>query len=457
MTRLAWASLRARSSSFAATFLSIMLASALIGSFASLVQAALADGVRDSDRQTLLIMGAVVGGWGAVIALFSLTSTLGIMVRQRDSEIALLRTLGATPRQARRMIRTETLLIALVAGAAGSVLALGGGACLLALLRSTDIVDDSLGTGVAGAALAGTVAVLTVVSVLAAAIAGRRATRGSSVAALGEARKGTGRLPRWRVVVGLLLVAYGTGLGVYTLIALRHADDPYAAMQMCGSASIVVAVGLAAMAPAILRSAAGVLQPLVALFGAPGHLAGHNASRRAQVLAGVLGPVLVMTATTVTTLMAAGIDGRTLSALTTDRQEQKAVTMLNYVVTGMIGVFAAIMMVNAIFAVIGQRKLEFRRLHLVGATPQQVRSSVLVEAAVIAAVGILLGVVCSVVTVLPYSVVRGEGVVPDGQLWVPALVAVVAAGLTLGGSAVAVRRAMAAGARLSLAGTGAAL
>jgi putative ABC transport system permease protein len=295
------------------------------------------------------------------------------------------------------------------------------------------------------------------VSVLAATIAGRRATRGTSLGVLAESRKGNRRLPRWRVVVGVLLVAYGTGLGAFTLVALRHADDPYAAMQTCGSASIVVAVGLATVAPALLRWAAIVLRPLMGMFGAPGHLAGHNASRRAHVLAGVLGPVLVLTATAVTTLMAVGIDDRTLSALTTDRQEQKAVTLLNYVVTGMIGVFAAIMVLNALVAVIGQRKQEFRRLHLVGATPQQVRSSVLVESAVIAAVGIVLGLLASVVTVLPYSVVRGEGVVPDGQLWVPAAIAVLAAVLTLGGSALAVRRTMATARRLSLAGTEAVL
>jgi putative ABC transport system permease protein len=457
MTRLAWASLRARSSSFTATFLSIMLASALIGSFATLAQAGLADGVSDSDSNTLLVMGAVVGSWGSVIALFSLTSTLGIMVRQRDAEVALLRTIGATPRQARRMIRIETFLIAVLAGGVGALLALAGGSGLLALLRGTDVVDDSVGSAGAGAAVTCTVAVLVVVSVLAATIAGRRATRGTSLGVLAESRKGNRRLPRWRVVVGVLLVAYGTGLGAFTLVALRHADDPYAAMQTCGSASIVVAVGLATVAPALLRWAAIVLRPLMGMFGAPGHLAGHNASRRAHVLAGVLGPVLVLTATAVTTLMAVGIDDRTLSALTTDRQEQKAVTLLNYVVTGMIGVFAAIMVLNALVAVIGQRKQEFRRLHLVGATPQQVRSSVLVESAVIAAVGIVLGLLASVVTVLPYSVVRGEGVVPDGQLWVPAAIAVLAAVLTLGGSALAVRRTMATARRLSLAGTEAVL
>jgi putative ABC transport system permease protein len=455
MIRLAWSSLRARASSFAATFLSIMLASALIGSFATLVQAGLAGGVSHSDRETLLIMGAVVGSWGSVIALFSLTSTLGMTVRQRDAEIALLRTIGSTPRQARRMIRTEVLVLALLASLAGAVIAIAGGAGLLAMLRGSAVISASVGYAGAGTALAGTVVALVVVSVLAASIAARRATRGSSVVALAQARVGGRRLPRWRVVVGLLLVVYGTGMGTFTLVAMRNAKDPYAPMQTCGSAAIVVAVGLATLAPALLRVSAGVIRPLLGLFGTPGYLAGFNASRRAEVLSGVLGPVIVLTATAVGTLMSVGIDGRTLSALTTDRQEQKAVTLLNYVVTGMIAVFAGIMVVNALFVVIGQRREEFRRLRLIGATPQQVRSSVLVEAMTIAMVGIILGLVASVVTVVPYSVVRGEGAVPDGQLWVPAVIAVVAAALTIGGSGLAVRWTMAKAERRSLAGAGA--
>ena len=33
-----------------------------------------------------MIMGGVVGGWGAVIVLFSVASTVGLIIRQRDRE-----------------------------------------------------------------------------------------------------------------------------------------------------------------------------------------------------------------------------------------------------------------------------------------------------------------------------------------------------------------------------------
>ena len=108
MTRLAFASLRHRATASLATFVTVLLGTALMGSFATL--AATGTGpVSATDQETLFIMGAVVGGWGALIVLFAVVSTVGITVTQREVEIGLLRTIGATPRQARRLVRAETL------------------------------------------------------------------------------------------------------------------------------------------------------------------------------------------------------------------------------------------------------------------------------------------------------------------------------------------------------------
>jgi putative ABC transport system permease protein len=438
--RLALRSLRFRRASFIAAFVSVVLSTALIGSFATLVAAAGSKGISGSDRTTLLTMGAVVGSWGALIALFSLTSTLGITVRQRDTEIGLLRTIGSTPRQARRMIRSETFVLAALGSAVGAAVALAGGAALLALLRSTEVVSDGVQRGNSGAAVAVTAAGLVLVSLLAASIAARRATSGSARMALVRSADESGRLPRWRLVIGTLLIVQGLGMATVTVTALKGASDPYTAMQSVGSAAIITAIGLAALGPLVLRCATVVIRPLLALAGPPGYLAGFNASRRARVLSGVLGPVIVFTATSVAVLMVAGIDGRTLDALAPDKQEQHAVTLLNYVISGMIAVFAAIMVVNAIAAVTSQRGTEFERLHLVGATHEQVRASVRVEASLVASIGIVLGVACGGVSVVPYSVVRHEGVVPNGQLWVPLAIAAVAAAITLVSSGTAARR-----------------
>ena len=242
-----------------------------------------------------MIMGAVVGGWGALIVLFSVASTMGITVRQRAAEIGLLRTIGGTPRQARRLIRAEALVVTAVAAAAGAALAWPGGRALLAMLRSGGMVADDVAYGGGLASLGATAAGVVLTAMLAAGIAGRRAVRGPATLVLSEGRAQSGRMRWWRVAAGLLMVAYAVGLGVVTITVTADDPDPYAAMQTSGSASILVGLGLATLAPVLLRWMATLLRPALG-SGAAGYLASYNTTRRAHLLAGVLAPVIVLTA-----------------------------------------------------------------------------------------------------------------------------------------------------------------
>ena len=83
--------------------------------------------------------------------------------------------------------------------------------------------------------------------------------------------------------------------------------------------------------------------------------------------------MIVFVATTVGTYLMVGIDGRTLDAIAPDAQEADTITLLNYVVTGMIALFAAIMVVNSLVAATSVRGAEFRRLGWPG--PSRARSA----------------------------------------------------------------------------------
>ncbi|MEV4999657.1 ABC transporter permease [Nocardioides sp. LML1-1-1.1] len=437
MTALAWRSLRHRPLAATATFLAVLLGTLLIGSFATLTESAF--GAHGTDADTLVVLGAVVGGWGAVIVLFSVASTVGITTTQRAGEIGLLRTIGATPLQARRLVVRETAAVAGLAAALGALLASVSGHGLFALIRSGGLVTSAAEYDAGPASVGAAALLVLLVSALATVLAARRATRGPAGVLLREAGAEAGRMRWWRIGAAVLLVGYGIAMAVITVAVTAHDDDPYAAMSTSGSSSILVGVGLAVLAPVLLRRLAAPAGLLVGR-SASGHLASYNTARRAHLLAGVLAPVIVLTSAAVGTLLLVNIDGRTLPAGTPD---SGTINLLNNVVVGMLALFAAIMVVNAFVATIAHRRGELRRLHLIGATPRQVERSVVAEAGIVAAVGVVLGTLAALTTVVPFAVARHEGVVPDGGLWlVPAVVAGVVA-ITLGAARTSVRAQMA--------------
>ncbi len=157
----------------------------------------------------------------------------------------------------------------------------------------------------------------------------------------------------------------------------------------------------------------------------------------------MLGPVIVFTAATTGTLMLVGIDERTLVLPPgMSAAEANTVNLLNKAVVGMIAVFAALMVVNSLAAIIGDRAVEFGRLRLVGATPRQVRRSVHAETLLVSVTGTILGLAASLATIVPFALARDEGFAPDGQLWLPVVVSVAAVALTVGAGRVACGRAL---------------
>src|SRR5204862_2048210 len=79
---------------------------------------------------TILAMLYVLLGFSVIVSLFGMVNTMVLSVFERTREIGMLRTIGMTRRQARRMIRHESVITALI----GAVLGLGLGVFLSALV-----------------------------------------------------------------------------------------------------------------------------------------------------------------------------------------------------------------------------------------------------------------------------------------------------------------------------------
>jgi putative ABC transport system permease protein len=79
-----------------------------------------------------------------IVSLFGIVNTLMLTVFERTREIGMLRAIGMTRRQVRRMIRQESVITALIGGTLGIALGVILGALLVARV---DFIDFTLPVG----------------------------------------------------------------------------------------------------------------------------------------------------------------------------------------------------------------------------------------------------------------------------------------------------------------------
>jgi putative ABC transport system permease protein len=238
------------------------------------------------------ILAAAFAGWTLLATLFGVVSMITMSVAQRQREVALLRAIGTTPGQVRRMVLVETGVLAALA----SVLAVVPGGFLGRLLfdvftdngAASPMLEFQRGVLPALAAVVATMGA----AVGAAAIASKRAARTKPVAALAEVSVEPPWLSRSRLLFAILFLVWGVGLAVFTVAVMR---GPFT-VSVAGPASIFFAVGLALLAPGLTKAVVAVLDRV-----RPGHsgitaeLAVVHARVRTRRLAGAVTPVILLT------------------------------------------------------------------------------------------------------------------------------------------------------------------
>ncbi|MFD7769640.1 ABC transporter permease [Streptomyces sp. NPDC059787] len=237
-------------------------------------------------RAFTLQAGGAFAGYAAMIIVFVVAGTVGLSVRHRRRDLALLRAVAATPGQVRRMLLAEVGLLGLGAAAVGVPAGLLATRYIRDELVSREFVPE--GFTVRGgllSAAAVTVAVAAV-ALLAAWIAALRVTRIKPTEALGEAAVERGPGSRARVVSGLVCLAVAV-----SLTGLTGATGGQTALGAAMGMLCTFVLGVALLAPWINQAAARFLGPVLrAVWGDSGYLAAANLRANAR------GTVAVLTA-----------------------------------------------------------------------------------------------------------------------------------------------------------------
>ncbi|MGW2213342.1 FtsX-like permease family protein, partial [Nonomuraea sp. NPDC001684] len=282
-------------------------------------------------RVKLISMGGALAGTSLLVAILVVMGTFALSIQQRQRELALLRAVAATPRQVRKLVGGEALLVAGAAGVLGAAAGIGVGFWLRAQFVSLGTVPANLGLVVSPfpplAALLATVGAAWV----AARVSARRLTRIRPVEALGEAVLDSGRVARWRLVAGPLALA-----GAVTLtVVLSSLRTEAAATPVTMLTALVWTIALTLLGPLVARVAAAVLSVPLRASRVGGFLAARNLRANSGSLASVLSPLTLMIAMTCTILFVQTTMGHAA------QEQADAGTRAEYVVTGVSAAEAA--------------------------------------------------------------------------------------------------------------------
>lgn len=241
------------------------------------------------------IFGFLVG-ITAFAAVFVLTGTVTLGVRQRLRELALLRTAGATPGQLRRLLNLESLLLAGCAAIPGAPLGIVVAETVAERFRRLGAVPPQFTVHVDVLVLIAAAAAGMLVTSVAARIAGRRAARVAPTQALAEvAVQPAGG---WAIRGPAAVVAAGGAVAVLTFVPL---GGPLG-MGMSFVSSALLLSAVAALGPLAVRPLVAVVSRLHGA-GPVGRLAGQNTRAEPRRVAAVAVPLVLMFAINATMLL----------------------------------------------------------------------------------------------------------------------------------------------------------
>ncbi|MBB5867150.1 putative ABC transport system permease protein [Allocatelliglobosispora scoriae] len=239
--------------------------------------------------QVLTAMAALAG----FVSVFVVASTFAFQVAQRRRELGLLRAIGATPRQVRRMIFGEALGVGAAASVTGVVLGTGLAFALAGVLVDAGFEPATFVVRFTAWPIALSLLLGPVVALAGAWAASRRAARVRPMEALREAVLESRPMGAARWIAGGLLTVAGTALAV----GVATSDDAQEGGSLALYAAMALMTAAVALAPAFVPLVVRLLSwPLGRGRGATGMLVREGALSAPRRTAATAAPVLLTVA-----------------------------------------------------------------------------------------------------------------------------------------------------------------
>jgi putative ABC transport system permease protein len=333
----------------------------------------------------LLETASVFLGITVYLAIIIGGVTMNLAASGQLRDIALLRTIGATPGQVRRSLALQSATVALPSGLVGALLGIPVARCWLAVLRHVGVVPPMTMVAVDPRAFPLAMGIVLVTSLVGTVVAVVRTSRISPAAGLTEAMTGLRSVRPVRTVVGLVLIAAGVVLSaVLATIAPVQAGDAAVFVMLAEC------VGIGLIGPVVLGWVTRAVRPVTCGVA---RVAVDDVATMTRKLSSALIP----------TVLAAGFAGIKIAAHTTagtgvgPADEPWA----DYSGTVIYCAFAGVAALNCYVTVIVARRQSFAAMQLAGAGRRTLIQIVAIEACLVAAVAAVVAAAVAVVTLSP--------------------------------------------------------
>ncbi|MFD6291780.1 ABC transporter permease [Streptomyces sp. NPDC060205] len=252
---------------------------------------ALEDPSLAESREMLIALGGSFGGTATTVAVFTAMGTVALSVAQRAREFALLRAIGTTPRQIRRSVATETLLVAPLAGLTGCLPGIALARWWFGQLRDKGAIPQAVGLSVSWIPLLSAVGTVLVAALVAGYAAARRPARTKPGQALVEASVERLR-PGWiRTPLGIA-AAVGGAVCAGLAASLSGEDAANAALGIV----MLFMLSVALLGPLVARACAALFGLPLRGAGASASLAAANSRTNARRMASAITPIVLAVA-----------------------------------------------------------------------------------------------------------------------------------------------------------------